>query len=481
MDKKREFELQIFDIVKKIEKLDKDEAEATFSILKFLMVDFPEIVCPNGIEDLYDLYMRDNGILETLSTIIVDNRFNKLCTDFVMKSSIFLKIKNNDLFKQLDDQSTYYSAFFNIYTLLRLYNSHNSYLSELCMVLLPPVFSLDTANKDENKKLVELYTSLIDQLFQKGIPNRYWNTIPFFKKVYINMFDVMQNGPSEYDELVKKIDRIIQLYPFFDGNHDFYHVIDYLFFKEEKAIDSYNIFFPALMRHECFDYFVQLVEKHFGYESANHSGVLSVADDVLLRISRIHYEFFGNRSGDFFSTYMDIIFNSDTMREFDNRLKALEACYNAWHTDPTFSSNLVISIISNDEFKEKYNGLNISYDNFQVPADKPDNLLEKTSVLYEQLFDPSMSLKEYYASHSELSSINELVASYCDFVGGKVKDITSSVDVEEIVKRQIAETMVEEKSIEQPIEKPVSESVGKVKTKGSFFSRKKNSNENKDN
>lgn len=479
MDKKREIELQVFDIVKKTEKLTRDESKVVFDILKFLMVDFPEVVCPNGIEDLYYLYMGDKGILETLSTIVMDNSYNKFLTDLVKKSAVFLRIKDNDLFKQLDDQSTYYSAFLNIYTLLRLYNSHNTFLSEVCMVLLPPIFSLDTANKDENRKKVELYTSLIDNLFKRNIQDNYSNPTRYFQRVYLKIFDVMQRNPDAYDELIKKIDCVLKLYPFMDYTRDFEHVVDYLFFKEDEKIDSYNIFFPTMMRYQRFDYFVQLVEKHFVSEGTNHNGLLSVADDVLGRIARMNYEFFGNGADDIFRTYMDIIFNSDTMREFDNRLKALEACYNEWHTNPTLSSDLFISIISSDELKEKYNGLNISYDNFQVPAEKPDNILERTSVLYEQLFDPTMSLTEYYALHSDHSSINELVTSYCDFVGGKVRDITSSVDVEEIVKRRIAETMEKKKAIEQSIEEPAPESVVKVKTKGGFFSRKKN--ENKDN
>ena len=154
----------------------------------------------------------------------------------------------------------------------------------------------------------------------------------------------------------------------------------------------------------------------------------SIRDELYSDISKLSFEMFNelnlNDEKDSFVECMEVVFDSDTYYEMDNKMRLLKEAskwYNAGAKGDAFG---LLRLLNNDEHKERVNDRVVSYPKNSINfIEKPKSIIDRMKELYPR-FDESISydfLDKVHGNANDYSEIMDVTETKRKSLVGRIK------------------------------------------------------------
>lgn len=342
------------------------------------------------VDVMIDRFVEDEDGIFTL----LRNNFSNSTLCFLANQNSFFETLKNGWYNHSEKEIDYASYFINMYAILLSFQSQNGHLvcSSLSNYFIHTLGGENLGGIWERPQ--EHHLNLPDVNVKRAIKalvsSKYFSTIPACQKKLLTVLENSYDNLSSIDfELIVDIDEKLTKIKS-DGkengasDEEIFNIMNEVV---SRLGETFFIYAPILTFGNRFSYINDLLAKRI----TNKSILLEIGK----KISTLDIDFFrsdGNQS-DFFIDCMDIVFDSDTYRELDNKINYLREVDSMNYClklvdQKTISHQEVLAKLRSDDFKEKRNGKIIAFPKETIDlVAKPEDIFERMIHLYKEEFD----------------------------------------------------------------------------------------------
>ena len=375
------------DLSLKIEEGEKDDYDSYVSFLR----DFQ-----SGIVDFID--EDNNSILYYLKGMI-DDKKEEYIDYFFDKIESYFTIVDNHLFREAD--FVYYTCVFNIYMMCKSYvkykddfESFKKYVDEFSVLINPKGLS-DDCSCD-----CEFYLSTKKEIIDKIFELDGFEEVPILKerfdKCYKDICDCSSDS-EELDTMLEEMDFIVRVVgdmrslvledPDFNKENVYSFLSDWIdYFSEDDEI----FYAPILLYGKRFEYIRDCYEDYLSnnvYMDEVVEYILSFDNKLFKYLDSVYKD-----GKDSFITCMDIVFDSDSLKEVENKLKFLREVSSMFLEEKVDYQTVLEKIkdLSSDKLVKVYNGKKVMYrcDTLNK-TERSSQILDRMAEVYSQMFEVS--------------------------------------------------------------------------------------------
>ncbi len=410
------------------------------------------------VDGMIDRFVEDeDGILTLLR-----NNFSESIKRLLTPQSSFFETLKNGWYNHSEKEVDYTSYFINLYAMLLSFQSQTSHI--VCNSLSNYFIHTLGGNlggifDSPQEHCLNLPNVNVKKAIKALVSSKYFSTIPACQKKLLTVLENSYDNLNSIDfELIADIDEKLTKIKS-DGkeigasNQEIFYIMNEVI---SRLGETSFVYAPILTFGNRFSYINDMLSKRITNKS--------ILEEIGKKISTLDIDSFrsdGDQS-DFFIDCMNIVFDSDTYRELDNKINYLREVDSMNYClklvdKKTISHQEVLTKLQSDDLKEKRNGKVIAFPKGTIDLiEKPDDVFERMMHLYKEEFDEmdkneisrivyAIQYHHYYAPSIE---------SFYEYLNGNL--------LQNVPKREVAE------EVQSP-----------VKKKGSllsqfFFNKKEN-------
>ena len=375
------------DISLKIEEGEKEELEAYASYWEDFQL---------GLTDFID--EDKNSILYYFKEMIDDNK-EDFIDYFFDKINTYFMIVDNRLFREED--FVYYTCVFNIYLMCFTYHKnkddfekYKKYLDDFSLLIAPNGLTEGEFDSDY-AFFLSIKKDIIDKIF--NIDN--FEEIPLLKSKFDECLkDICKTSydDSELEVFKEELDFveriIVDMRELKEKDHEFNH--EHVFKNLENWVDLLSddeeYFYTSILLYgdrieyirDCFYTYLE----HGSYMDQVIEYIGSYNNKMFRYLDSVYKD-----GKDSFVTCMDMVFDSDSLEELENKLIALKEVSEMFDSDNISYQDVLqrVKDLSSDKFKKIYNGRKVMYMCSTANKTGSTDILERMIEVYSQMFEVS--------------------------------------------------------------------------------------------
>lgn len=374
-------------------------------------------------KELKTIIVSDNSIITYLDELLTDNNIGYINDIFKTFSSFFI-ILDHHLYENLNP----FSFIFNVYIILATYhynkeNAKNFYkILKVCQQIHP--FDLE-----ENLSQRNFYNPEYDyrneltfaekkDLFDSLISIEEYSEYDIFDDVISAFLDLVSTTNSDdliriYKKRIELAKEIIKDKKELEQNKFLYktindqEIITALFKTKNLETFHYN---KSILVNDHYKYLQENLKK-----IENNANIQKEIQDKILNINPIIFDYLTklfstpNHQEDYFIILLDIVFDSDSYFELNNKINTLiTESQNLENKSKVFNENYkdeLLAKLNSLELKEKRKNKLIMYEkSSKVPIVKPNTITERMQELYQSIYKDwitNINLFKYYGDHCD--------------------------------------------------------------------------------
>lgn len=336
------------------------------------------------VDGMIDMFVEDeDGILTLLR-----NNFSESIKRLLIPQSPFFEALNNGWYNHSEKEIDYASYFINLYAILLSFQSQTSHI--VCNSLSNHFINMLGVNFENSQRYrLNLPDARVKKAIAALVSGKYFSTIPACQKKLLTVLENSYDNHSSIDfesifDIDEKLTKIKS-----DGkeigasNQEIFNIMNEVV---SRLGETSFVYAPILTFGNRFSYINDMLSKRITNKS--------ILEEIGKKISTLDIDSFRSDGGqsDFFIDCMNIVFDSDTYRELDNKLNYLREvdsmnyCLNLVDKK-TISRQEILAKLQSDDLKEKRNGKVVAFPKGTIDlVEKPEDIFERMIQLYKEGF-----------------------------------------------------------------------------------------------